>query len=730
MDLNNNILPDANVEEMSNAELFQYLFKAELDSSGPDPFTHGLFDVPVDAPVPVFDSNSSTASVASSLSPPPQGSFSASPTSSTLSYSSPLATELEHDQDQDQEKEQPQPQSLSSSSFPSFYPTLLPSTSFSYRQLTPNMPPSMPTSLAPFAKPTTEAQTQFQDLANTATATALPQDQMTFWMQRFQQLQQLHHQQRQQLLSSALFNSADLDANLASGSSQASSSQPAVDSHSQSPSPLSVSLAGSPEAGSDRDPVYPSPPMKDDVSMDSDSDDGSPGLSSRNGKETDPLMPSASELKKMTSKERRQLRNKLSARNFRVRRKEYIGKLENQVKDARREAADLQKKLAQSELNCQFLRQELEMSRLSQTLFNDGRMSRQHANLLASLLNPNTESFPTASANLPIPASLTQQQQQKELMEHIHSNNMTILNYPMTSDTVLQTPNISHLSNTPSTIVPPTTTTAAMTMPVAPTESLASQTDIPASLQAFVPFSGDWELIVNRAELDINPALDPKEVQSKQEAYHDLLSRYEAAKRDAEVDEQMRAELQAYQDQKLAQTYIVMPKEESALSMTTKAAQDNMFLQAFVYMMMIHLTRSLFEAATLSKSQLVNVLQMMDGPLRTRMIGQEEQQRPHCKFAEWREAWIKRCWPSFYNNRQRVCELFRNGCATLTGEDVTETVRKMEEGVEGRTVETPFCAWVRSYLPTWLRCPDRTQTEEREPLMTNSSEKQRIEVIV
>ncbi|KAI9245010.1 hypothetical protein EDC94DRAFT_637929 [Helicostylum pulchrum] len=37
------------------------------------------------------------------------------------------------------------------------------------------------------------------------------------------------------------------------------------------------------------------------------------------------------DIKKLTSKERRQLRNKISARNFRVRRKEYITTLEGQV---------------------------------------------------------------------------------------------------------------------------------------------------------------------------------------------------------------------------------------------------------------------------------------------------------------------------------------------------------------------------------------------------------------
>ena len=368
---------------------------------------------------------------------------------------------------------------------------------------------------------------------------------------------------------------------------------------------------------------------------------------------------------------------------------EYIGSLENQVKEARKEAAELQKKLAQSELNCQFLRQELETVRLSQTLFNDGRMSREHANLLASLLNPNTESFPlTSPTNAALSVSQHQQQQQRELMESINHNNMTILNNSLT--------------------VP---------QPVSNPE---------ASLQAFVPFDGNWELIINRAETFMDPILDPKDVKSKEAVYSDLLARYEAAKQEAEVDEQMRTELKAYHEQKLAETYVVMPKEDAVATMSNKAGQDALMLQTMVYMMMIHLTRSLFEAATLSKSQLVNVVQTMDQPLRSKM-GQEQQQRNPCKFAEWREAWIKKCWPSYYNNRRRVCELLSMGlCPSSTlssGVDVDETVRKMEEGVKDKTVVppvTPLCVRLRDCISSLLRCPDQVAREERDALMRQS----------
>ncbi|KAF8932701.1 hypothetical protein BGZ47_011239 [Haplosporangium gracile] len=613
-------VPDANVEDMSNSELFQYLFKAELD---PDP-------------------------------------------------------------QQEQEQEQ-------LAQLPLFQqqPTLLPSTSFSYRQISPDMPPSMPNQLTVGNNSNGNYMNlpQPSSAIDAITASSTSTDQMNYWMQRFQQLQQLqqiHHQQQQQLLSSTLFPdqaAAAMNLNTASPSSPASSAS-----------------SNSPTIKAEHDIVYPSPPMKDDMAMDSDSDDGeSP---SQGAKDSDPLKPSPSELKKMTSKERRQLRNKLSARNFRVRRKEYIGTLEAQVKEARREAAELQKKLAQSELNCQLLRQELETARLSQTLFNDGRMSREHANLLASLLNPNTESFPTTSSlnTLALSSSSssilsTQELQQKELMNSINNNNMTILNNALTANQQQQQqPSILSLPQ--------------------------------GSMQPFVPFDTNWDmnLSVNRAELIVNPDLDPKEVEAKS-TIHALLARYEAVKHEAEVDEQMRTELKAYHEQKLAQTYIVMPKEDALSTTWTRASQDTMFLQTMVYMMMLHLTRSLFEAATLSKTQIVNVYQTMDGSLRSQMGQVQEEQEKRvtpCKFAEWREAWIRKCWPSFYNNRQRVCELLKNGICPLTAYstsvDVDEAVRKMEEGVKGKTVETksPLCHWIRSHIPTWMRCPDSVAQEKRE----------------
>ncbi|KAF9436672.1 hypothetical protein BGZ76_003308 [Entomortierella beljakovae] len=657
-------ISDANVEDMSNAELFQYLFKAELGADLPESVTDSLFNEPPTSP----DSPSSTLSTVAQ-SPPnslssPSPSNQSSPITSTYDSPSPLSPYTQDDiMMQQTQLFQPLVQLQTSP-----ISTPLPSTMFSYRQLTPDMPPSMPTQASPVnVADTTNIDNQFLNLAATATGSSsisstsstTPSDQMTIWLQRFQQLQQHHYQQRQQLLISPLYSPSS-----SSDSTNFGSIQSSVKAESRV--------------------IYPSPPMKDDMSMESDSDDGH---NREDNNDSDPLKPSASELKKMTSKERRQLRNKLSARNFRVRRKEYISTLENQVKDARKEAAELQKKLAQSELSCQYLRQELEAARLSQSLFNDNRLPKEHANLLASLLNPNTEAFPTTSD---ISTEASALLQQKELMDSINSNNMTILNNSLTA----------------------AQTSSSMAM------------DTPhGSLQPYVPFEGNWDLIINRAEFT-DPVIDPKDTQSKEDIQHGVLARYEVARHEAEVDEQMRTELRAFHEKQLSKTYIVMPKEESMYG-ASWVSQESVILQTMVYMMMIHLTRTLFEAATLSNTQLIDVYRTMDEPLRSKMGKEQQEEVRTCKFREWREAWMKKYWPSFYNNRQRVCELLKNGIcpsASLTGVDVDETVRKMEEGVKDKTVESqPLCVWLCNCISSWLRCHESMAKEEAKPLLPEAT---------
>ncbi|KAI7876014.1 hypothetical protein K492DRAFT_210642 [Lichtheimia hyalospora FSU 10163] len=69
------------------------------------------------------------------------------------------------------------------------------------------------------------------------------------------------------------------------------------------------------------------------------------------------------DIKKLTPKERRQLRNKISARNFRVRRKEYINTLEAQVEDHKQHADRLQSRLDDVEEENKQLRQEVDTLR-------------------------------------------------------------------------------------------------------------------------------------------------------------------------------------------------------------------------------------------------------------------------------------------------------------------------------------------------------------------------------
>ncbi|KAJ2008329.1 hypothetical protein H4R26_000272 [Coemansia thaxteri] len=65
------------------------------------------------------------------------------------------------------------------------------------------------------------------------------------------------------------------------------------------------------------------------------------------------------DLKSLSSKERRQLRNKISARNFRVRRKEYISNLEAEVRMHKEEADKLRSELAVSRKDNTMLREEM-----------------------------------------------------------------------------------------------------------------------------------------------------------------------------------------------------------------------------------------------------------------------------------------------------------------------------------------------------------------------------------
>ncbi|KAF9517993.1 hypothetical protein BS47DRAFT_424899 [Hydnum rufescens UP504] len=76
--------------------------------------------------------------------------------------------------------------------------------------------------------------------------------------------------------------------------------------------------------------------------------------------DSDDWRPSPEEYKKLSSKEKRQLRNKISARNFRVRRKEYITTLESHIADRDRLIEAIREELGASKLENDELRQEVD----------------------------------------------------------------------------------------------------------------------------------------------------------------------------------------------------------------------------------------------------------------------------------------------------------------------------------------------------------------------------------
>ncbi|OSD02615.1 hypothetical protein PYCCODRAFT_1459015 [Trametes coccinea BRFM310] len=83
------------------------------------------------------------------------------------------------------------------------------------------------------------------------------------------------------------------------------------------------------------------------------------GHSSVGSVEPDDWRPSPEEYKKMSSKEKRQLRNKISARNFRIRRKEYIATLEGDIAERDRLIDAIRTELGSTKNENVALRQEI-----------------------------------------------------------------------------------------------------------------------------------------------------------------------------------------------------------------------------------------------------------------------------------------------------------------------------------------------------------------------------------
>ncbi|KAH8101955.1 hypothetical protein BXZ70DRAFT_906499 [Cristinia sonorae] len=84
------------------------------------------------------------------------------------------------------------------------------------------------------------------------------------------------------------------------------------------------------------------------------------GILTTTSTEPDDWRPTPEEYKKMSSKEKRQLRNKISARNFRVRRKEYITTLEGDIADRDRLIDHIRTELLGTKSENSALRQEIQ----------------------------------------------------------------------------------------------------------------------------------------------------------------------------------------------------------------------------------------------------------------------------------------------------------------------------------------------------------------------------------
>ncbi|KAG5653731.1 hypothetical protein H0H81_010988 [Sphagnurus paluster] len=128
---------------------------------------------------------------------------------------------------------------------------------------------------------------------------------------------------------------------------------------------------------------------------------------SENGKDADDddddlpqdWRPSPEVFQKMTSKEKRQLRNKISARNFRVRRKEYISTLEGDIAERDRLLDAIRSELGSTQSENYALRQEI--AALKRTLL-EGRGIAVGSPVVSA-----EDSFPLL--NLPPPAPLPAQ---------------------------------------------------------------------------------------------------------------------------------------------------------------------------------------------------------------------------------------------------------------------------------------------------------------------------------
>ncbi|KAF8642665.1 hypothetical protein AX16_009446 [Volvariella volvacea WC 439] len=133
--------------------------------------------------------------------------------------------------------------------------------------------------------------------------------------------------------------------------------------------------------------------------------------------------PSPEVYQKMSSKEKRQLRNKISARNFRVRRKEYISTLEGDIAERDRLLEAIRSQLGTTE--------------------NENRALRQEIAALKKILLDGRGAGESPVLNLPPPAPLPAQSAAATLLSSSSVSNATASAAPATSpaNNTLLTPN-------------------------------------------------------------------------------------------------------------------------------------------------------------------------------------------------------------------------------------------------------------------------------------------------
>ncbi|KAL0082450.1 basic-leucine zipper transcription factor [Phycomyces blakesleeanus] len=134
--------------------------------------------------------------------------------------------------------------------------------------------------------------------------------------------------------------------------------------------------------------------------------------------------PTPSQWKMMTSKERRQVRNKISARNFRNRRKEYITTLENKVEQYKAENSQLKLEVRWVRTTMKRIQEENDRLRVDLILLQAGIQPGNH-NPGQSNSNTNNISTPWNNTNIPL--------QQAPLLSSPSSNGTLIQQDALTS---------------------------------------------------------------------------------------------------------------------------------------------------------------------------------------------------------------------------------------------------------------------------------------------------------